>query len=114
VLRPPVEPMLAQARDKLSAPGALPGELVFQPKFDCHAEYPGQEGPPSRPVGVVQCRCSLLPFRTWACIGTTMLYRLFRPGRDIALWVTVTGEPPFRSPHASPDTGAGRYAGRRS
>lgn len=34
VLRPPVEPMLAQARDKVPAPGALPGQLVFQPKFD--------------------------------------------------------------------------------
>ncbi|MFI6012164.1 ATP-dependent DNA ligase [Streptomyces sp. NPDC051243] len=34
VLRPPVEPMLAQARDRLPAPGALPGGLVFQPKFD--------------------------------------------------------------------------------
>ncbi|MEV0982356.1 hypothetical protein [Streptomyces sp. NPDC049915] len=34
VLRPPVEPMLAQARDTVPAPGALPGRLVFQPKFD--------------------------------------------------------------------------------
>ncbi|MFE0805286.1 ATP-dependent DNA ligase [Streptomyces sp. NPDC058812] len=33
-LRPPVEPMLAQARDRLPPPGALPGGLVFQPKFD--------------------------------------------------------------------------------
>ncbi|MGW0708968.1 ATP-dependent DNA ligase [Streptomyces sp. NPDC002643] len=34
VLRPPVEPMLAQARDRLPAPGALPGGLIFQLKFD--------------------------------------------------------------------------------
>ncbi|MFF9135537.1 hypothetical protein ACF1AY_35275 [Streptomyces sp. NPDC014776] len=34
VLRPPVEPMLAQARDRVPAPGALPGRLIFQPKFD--------------------------------------------------------------------------------
>ncbi|MEU3843818.1 hypothetical protein AB0E88_27750 [Streptomyces sp. NPDC028635] len=34
VLRPPVEPMLAQARDTVPAPGALPGRLVFQPKSD--------------------------------------------------------------------------------
>jgi hypothetical protein len=26
--------MLAQARDTVPAPGALPGELRFQPKFD--------------------------------------------------------------------------------
>ncbi|WP_143662122.1 hypothetical protein [Streptomyces glaucescens] len=34
VLRSPVEPLLAQARDMVPAPGALPGELRFQPKFD--------------------------------------------------------------------------------
>ncbi|MGW4345269.1 ATP-dependent DNA ligase [Streptomyces sp. NPDC004690] len=34
VLRLPVEPMLAQARDQLPPPGALPGGLIFQPKFD--------------------------------------------------------------------------------
>jgi ATP-dependent DNA ligase len=34
VLRPPVEPMLALARDTVPAPGVLPGELRFQPKFD--------------------------------------------------------------------------------
>ncbi|BCM65725.1 hypothetical protein EASAB2608_01059 [Streptomyces sp. EAS-AB2608] len=33
VLRPPV-PMLAQPRYQLPAPGALPGGLAFQPKFD--------------------------------------------------------------------------------
>ncbi|MGW1053522.1 hypothetical protein [Streptomyces sp. NPDC002521] len=32
VLRPPVEPMLAQARDQMPPPGALPGGLVFQPQ----------------------------------------------------------------------------------
>ncbi|MDX3526316.1 ATP-dependent DNA ligase [Streptomyces sp. ID05-39B] len=34
VLQPPVEPMLAQARDQLPPPSALPGEPVFQPKWD--------------------------------------------------------------------------------
>lgn len=34
VLRPPVEPMLAQARDSLPPPSALAGELIFQPKWD--------------------------------------------------------------------------------
>lgn len=33
-LRPPVEPMLAQAREKLPPPSALPGDLVLQPKWD--------------------------------------------------------------------------------
>jgi ATP-dependent DNA ligase len=34
VLHPPVEPMLAQARDTLPPAGALPGELIYQPKWD--------------------------------------------------------------------------------
>ncbi|MFK0142626.1 ATP-dependent DNA ligase [Streptomyces murinus] len=34
VLSPPVEPMLAQARDNLPPPSALPGDLIFQPKWD--------------------------------------------------------------------------------
>lgn len=34
MLRPPVEPMLAQARETLPPPAALPGELIFQPKWD--------------------------------------------------------------------------------
>ncbi|MFF0790378.1 ATP-dependent DNA ligase [Streptomyces spiralis] len=34
VLRPPIEPMLAQARENLPPPSALPGDLVFQPKWD--------------------------------------------------------------------------------
>ena len=34
VLRPPIEPMLALARDSLPAAGALPGELIYQPKWD--------------------------------------------------------------------------------
>ncbi|MEU8955008.1 ATP-dependent DNA ligase [Streptomyces sp. NPDC048518] len=34
VLRPPVEPMLAQARETLPPPGALPGNPIFQPKWD--------------------------------------------------------------------------------
>ncbi|MGK5631831.1 ATP-dependent DNA ligase [Streptomyces sp. URMC 123] len=34
VLRPPVEPMLAQARDTLPGPGALPGGLAYEAKLD--------------------------------------------------------------------------------
>ncbi|WP_353938343.1 hypothetical protein [Streptomyces ficellus] len=34
MLRPPVEPMLAQARETLPDPGVLPGGLAFEAKFD--------------------------------------------------------------------------------
>ncbi|MFP1629893.1 hypothetical protein ACLB9X_33210 [Streptomyces sp. 5K101] len=34
VLRPPVEPMLAQARESVPGPGVLPGGLAFEAKFD--------------------------------------------------------------------------------
>ncbi|MEV8311950.1 ATP-dependent DNA ligase [Streptomyces flavidovirens] len=34
VLRPPVEPMLAQARETVPGPGVLPGGLAFEAKFD--------------------------------------------------------------------------------
>ncbi|MFD5098324.1 hypothetical protein [Streptomyces albidochromogenes] len=34
VLRPPVEPMLAQARETAPGPGVLPGGLAFEAKFD--------------------------------------------------------------------------------
>ncbi|MGI5532546.1 ATP-dependent DNA ligase [Streptomyces syringium] len=36
LLHPPVEPMLAQARERLPGPGALAGGLAFEPKFDGH------------------------------------------------------------------------------
>lgn len=34
VLRPPVEPMLAQAREAIPLPGAMPGGMLIDPKFD--------------------------------------------------------------------------------
>jgi ATP-dependent DNA ligase len=34
MLTPPVEPMLAQARETIPGPGALPGGLAFEAKFD--------------------------------------------------------------------------------
>ncbi|MFG2409907.1 ATP-dependent DNA ligase [Streptomyces brevispora] len=34
VLRPPVEPMLAQARETIPLPGAMPGGMIVDPKFD--------------------------------------------------------------------------------
>ncbi|MFJ8871303.1 ATP-dependent DNA ligase [Streptomyces sp. NPDC102473] len=34
VLRPPVEPMLAQARETIPLPGAMPGGMLIDPKFD--------------------------------------------------------------------------------
>ena len=34
VLRPPVEPMLAQARETLPPLGTGPGRMAVQPKFD--------------------------------------------------------------------------------
>ncbi|MFP1629738.1 ATP-dependent DNA ligase [Streptomyces sp. 5K101] len=34
VLRPPVQPMLAQARESVPGPGVLPGGLAFEAKFD--------------------------------------------------------------------------------
>ncbi|MEV8312484.1 ATP-dependent DNA ligase [Streptomyces flavidovirens] len=34
MLRPPVEPMLAQARETVPGPGVLPGGLAFEAKFD--------------------------------------------------------------------------------
>src|SRR4051794_14507897 len=45
VLRPPVQPMLAQARETLPAPGALPGQLVFQPKWDGYRAIVFTPGP---------------------------------------------------------------------
>jgi ATP-dependent DNA ligase len=58
VLRPPVEPMLAQARDRVPAPGALPGRLIFQPKFDGYRAllFTGPVRLQSRRGGLIQAR----------------------------------------------------------
>jgi ATP-dependent DNA ligase len=63
VLRPPVEPMLAQARDAVPAPGALPGELRFQPKFDGYRAIVFTPWPTSGPLLVQSRRGSLLQSR---------------------------------------------------
>ncbi|MET9438781.1 hypothetical protein [Streptomyces sp. NPDC006551] len=49
MLRPPVEPMLAQARETLPGPGVLPGGLAFEAKFDgyrCLLFTPARAGAP--------------------------------------------------------------------
>ncbi|MDH2388581.1 ATP-dependent DNA ligase [Streptomyces sp. HNM0663] len=48
VLKPPVEPMLAQARETVPAPGVLPGNLAFEAKFD---GYRALLFTPARPGG---------------------------------------------------------------
>ncbi|MEU9983771.1 ATP-dependent DNA ligase [Streptomyces sp. NPDC050856] len=63
VLRPPVEPMLAQARDTVPAPGALPGELRFQPKFDGYRALVFTPWPAPGPLLVQSRRGSLLQSR---------------------------------------------------
>jgi hypothetical protein len=68
VLRPPVEPMPGQARDTVPAPGALPGDLWLQPKFDAYRALlftPWARGPGrscSSPAAAVSCRPAS---RTW-------------------------------------------------
>ncbi|AKJ10149.1 DNA ligase [Streptomyces incarnatus] len=63
VLRPPVEPMLAQARDSLPPPSALAGEPIFQPKWDGYRAIlftpcpsPGPVLLQSRPGALIQGR----------------------------------------------------------
>jgi ATP-dependent DNA ligase len=63
VLRPPVEPMLAQARDTVPAPGALPGELRFQVKFDGYRALVFTPWPAPGPVLVQSRRGSLMQSR---------------------------------------------------
>jgi hypothetical protein len=60
VLRPPVEPMLAQARDTVPAPGVLPGELRFQPKFDGYRAivFTPWSAPGILAIGRISCRKS--------------------------------------------------------
>lgn len=50
VLKPPVEPMLAQARETVPGPGILPGGLAFEAKFDgyrCLLFTPSRPGDPT-------------------------------------------------------------------
>ncbi|MEU3953602.1 ATP-dependent DNA ligase [Streptomyces achromogenes] len=63
VLRPPVEPMLAQARDTVPGPGALPGELRFQPKFDGYRAIVFTPWPAPGPLLVQSRRGSFLQSR---------------------------------------------------
>jgi ATP-dependent DNA ligase len=63
VLRPPVEPMLAQARDRLPTPGALPGGLIFQPKFDGYRALVFTPWPAPGPVLIQSRRGSLIQSR---------------------------------------------------
>lgn len=47
MLRPPVEPMLAQAREVIPHPGAVPGGMAVEPKFDgfrATTVHPGRPG----------------------------------------------------------------------
>ncbi|MFJ8713841.1 ATP-dependent DNA ligase [Streptomyces violaceus] len=63
VLRPPVEPMLAQARDQLPAPGPLPGQPVFQPKFDGYRALVFTPCPAPGPVQIQSRRGILIQSR---------------------------------------------------
>ncbi|MER7408264.1 hypothetical protein ABT373_38890 [Streptomyces sp. NPDC000070] len=63
VLRPPVEPMLAQARDQLPAPGPLPGQLVFQPKVDGYRALVFTPCPAPGPVLIQSRQGSLIQSR---------------------------------------------------
>ncbi|WP_459250051.1 ATP-dependent DNA ligase [Streptomyces youssoufiensis] len=56
VLRPPVTPMLAQARETVPAPGALPGEQRFQPKWDGYRALVFTPWPPSPGPLLLQSR----------------------------------------------------------
>ncbi|MEU0274237.1 hypothetical protein [Streptomyces sp. NPDC006307] len=55
--------MLAQARDTVPAPGALPGELRFQPKFDGYRAIVFTPWPAPGPLLVQSRRGSLLQSR---------------------------------------------------
>ncbi len=55
--------MLAQARDTVPAPGALPGELRFQPKFDGYRAIVFTPWPAPAPLLVQSRRGSLLQSR---------------------------------------------------
>ncbi|MFE4082903.1 ATP-dependent DNA ligase [Streptomyces sp. YIM B13502] len=63
VLRPPVEPMLAQARDQLPPPGALPGGLIFQPKLDGYRALLFTPNPRPGPVLLQSRRGALVQSR---------------------------------------------------
>ncbi len=55
--------MLAQARDKVPAPGALPGQLVFQPKFDGYRALVFTPWPTPGPVLLQSRRGGLMQAR---------------------------------------------------
>ncbi|MFE6272220.1 ATP-dependent DNA ligase [Streptomyces goshikiensis] len=60
MLRPPVEPMLAQAREGIPAPGALPGGLALEPKFDGYRALLFTPSEPGGPVLLQTRRGSLI------------------------------------------------------
>lgn len=60
VLGPPVEPMLAQARETLPGPKALPGGLVFEAKFDGYRALLFTPSRPGGPVSLQTRRGSLI------------------------------------------------------
>ena len=63
MLRPPVEPMLAQARETLPAPGVLAGQLVYQPKWDGYRTLLFTPSPAVRSVRLQTRRGSLIESR---------------------------------------------------
>jgi ATP-dependent DNA ligase len=63
VLRPPVEPMLAKARERMPPPAALPGGLVVQPKFDGYRTLVFTPWPAPGPVLIQSRRGSMIQAR---------------------------------------------------
>ncbi|MEU6593253.1 ATP-dependent DNA ligase [Streptomyces sp. NPDC046881] len=62
-LRPPVTPMLAQGRDQLPAPGALPGGLAFELKLDGYRALLFTPNPAPGPVLLQSRRGALIQDR---------------------------------------------------
>lgn len=62
-LQPPVEPMLAQARDTRPGPRALPGGLAYEPKFDGYPALVFTPGTKPGPVRVQLRRGGLVQAR---------------------------------------------------
>ncbi|MFF9870205.1 ATP-dependent DNA ligase [Streptomyces sp. NPDC013953] len=60
MLRPPVEPMLAQARETVPGPGVLPGALAFEAKFDGYRCLMFTPAHPGGPVLLQSRRGSLI------------------------------------------------------
>ena len=63
MLRPPIEPMLALARDSPPPAGALPGELIYQPKWDGYRALLFTACPASGPMRLQTRRGNLIQDR---------------------------------------------------